>query len=236
MSSPSVIAHPEDLHPSIWRASQLAHAVTRCVDTGHMALSNLLPGGGWPTGAIVELLVQQPGIGEMRLMAPALAKVAHRKIVMIQPPHPPHIIGLAGLGVAPADVVWVKTKTTSDLMWAAEQTLRSGSCGAVLLWANHIRPEHLRRLNLAAQTAETLFFVMRPLTAALDPSVSSLRLGVRPAPGGVDIEFVKRRGPQRDEPLFLPLPGHGYARPPVPATAPSTPKTVPAQPEFVGHS
>jgi protein ImuA len=83
--------------------------------------------------------------------------------------------------------------------------LRSGSCGAVLFWQNHARGETLRRLHLAAQSGETLFFMLRPLAAAQDSSPAPLRLSLRPAPGGLDIEFVKRRGPQRDTPLFLPL-------------------------------
>ena len=89
MSCSQHLAAPEDLHPSLWRASQLAHANTRCVDTGHPALSKQLPGGGWPTGTLVDLLLQQPGIGEMRLLRPALAAAASRRIVLLQPPHPP---------------------------------------------------------------------------------------------------------------------------------------------------
>jgi protein ImuA len=64
----------------------------RCVDTGHAALSTQLPGGGWPTGALVDLLLQQPGIGELRLLRPALAAVAARRIVLLQPPHPPQAL------------------------------------------------------------------------------------------------------------------------------------------------
>ena len=36
---------------------------TRCGDTGHPALSNPLPGGGWAVGTLVDLLVQQLGVG-----------------------------------------------------------------------------------------------------------------------------------------------------------------------------
>eukprot|EP01034_Spumella_vulgaris_P043588 gene43588-54149_t len=49
MLSPSTLAAPESLHPSLWLASQLAHSATRCVDTGYAALSAQLPGGGWRT-------------------------------------------------------------------------------------------------------------------------------------------------------------------------------------------
>ena len=199
------VAEPEALHPSLWRASQLARSGTRCVDTGHAALSGQLPGGGWPAGTLVELLQQQPGIGEMRLLRPALQACAERRIVLLQPPHPPQALALAALGLPPSQLLWLRTSRSADALWAAEQVLRSGSCGALLFWANHARGESLRRLHLAAQAGETLFFMLRPLAAAQDASPAPLRLALRPAAGGMHIDFVKRRGPQRDAPLFLPL-------------------------------
>jgi protein ImuA len=205
MNCPDLIANPESLHPSLWRASQLAHATTRCVDTGHPVLSAQLPGGGWPTGTLVDLLLQQAGIGELRLLRPALQFVAKRRIVLLQPPHAPQALALAALGLAPAHLLWLRSARSADALWAAEQVLRSGSCGALLMWQQHARGETLRRLHLAAQAGETLFFLMRPLAAAQDASPAPLRLSLRPAAGGVDIGFVKRRGPQRDAPLFLPL-------------------------------
>ncbi|MGB9109261.1 MAG: cell division protein, partial [Telluria sp.] len=33
--SESISAAPESLHPSLWRASQLARSHSRCIDTGH---------------------------------------------------------------------------------------------------------------------------------------------------------------------------------------------------------
>jgi protein ImuA len=205
MISPTSIAAAEHLHPSLWRASQLAHANTRCIDTGYPALSAQLPGGGWPTGTLVDLLAQQSGIGELRLLRPALAEVGERRIVLLQPPHPPQALALAALGIAPSQLVWVRGERSADALWAAEQVLKSGSCGALLFWAQHARGESLRRLHLAAQSGDTLFFMLRPLTAAQDASPAPLRLSLRPAAGGIEIGFVKRRGPQRDAPLFLPL-------------------------------
>jgi protein ImuA len=199
---------PESLHPSLWRASQLARAGTRCIDTGHPALSAQLPGGGWPTGTLVDLLLQQPGIGEMRLLRPALAAVAKRRIVLLQPPHPPQALALAALGVSPSQLIWLRASRTADALWAAEQVLRSGSCGALLCWQQHVRGDSLRRLHLAAQCGETLFFMLRPLAAGQDASPAPLRLALRPQAGGIEIDFVKRRGPQRDAPLFLPLSSH----------------------------
>lgn len=235
MTSPSLQSAPETLHPSLWRASQLAHAVTRCVDTGHPALSAQLPGGGWPTATLVDLLLQQPGIGELRLLRPALAAVARRRIVLLQPPHPPQALALAALGLAPSQLLWVRSSRNPDALWAAEQILRSGSCGALLFWPGHARGESLRRLHLAAQSGESLFFLLRPLAAAQEASPAPLRLSLRPAAGGIEIGFLKRRGPQRDAPLFLPLapvlsslsstslvlPRHASLDRPAPAPAPA---------------
>lgn len=229
------------MHPSLWRASQLARSSTRCVDTGHAALSAQLPGGGWPAGALVDLLLQQPGIGEMRLLRPALAEVAARRIVLLQPPHPPQALALAALGVPPSQLIWLRTSRMADALWAAEQVLRSGSCGALLFWPgfdrqSQVRGDSLRRLHLAAQGGETLFFMMRPLASRQDASPAPLRLALRPQAGGLEIDFVKRRGPQRDAPLFLPLSSHLVQTQPQrhapvdrPVTAPATARGLQSQ-------
>jgi protein ImuA len=226
MTCSESLAAPEDLHPSLWRASQLAHAHTRCIDTGHPALSGQLPGGGWPVGTLVDLLPQQPGIGELRLLRPALEKVAARRVVLLAPPHQPQALALAALGLAPSQLGWIRATRSADALWAAEQVLRSGSCGALLFWQNHARGESLRRLHLAAQCGETLFFMFRPLAAAQDASPAPLRLALRPAAGGLELDFVKRRGPLREAPLFLPLTPsllqrHAPLDRPVPAPAPA---------------
>jgi protein ImuA len=218
-------ATPEALHPALWLASQLARASTRCVDTGYAALSAELPGGGWPTGVLIDLLLQQPGIGELRLLRPTLASLAQRRIVLLQPPHPPQSLALAALGLHPSQLIWLRSSRSADALWAAEQVLRSGSCGALLFWQSHARGESLRRLHLAAQSGDTLFCMLRPLACAQDASPAVLRLSVRPAPGGIDIGFAKRRGPQRDLPLFLPLQPSPVYLPapaflPVPASSP----------------
>jgi len=200
-----LLSAPESLHPSLWRASQLAHSATRCIDTGFAALSAQLPGGGWPVGTLVELLLQQSGIGELRLLAPALASLSKLPIVLVQPPHPPQALALAELGLPPSQLIWLRSGESGDALWAAEQVLQSGSCAALLFWQNHARGDALRRLHLAAQSGNTVFCMMRPLATAPDASPAPLRLSLRPAPGGIDIGFVKRRGPQRETPLFLPL-------------------------------
>ncbi|MGB6241415.1 MAG: cell division protein [Castellaniella sp.] len=232
MSALSV--RPEIIHPSLWRASQLARGGAACVDTGHAMLSAELPGGGWPVGSLTELLLSQPGIGELRLLLPVLRRCAgvpaRRSVVLIQPPHVLQPLALNGWGVDPGRVVLLRAARRADAFWAAEQALQAGTCRLVLLWAGTgpstakgrrrvpaedpgvrpgagaaIRPGALRRLHLAAQAGSALFFMFRPSCDADQSSPAPLRLALAPAFGGVQVVFIKRRGPRRDEPLFVPL-------------------------------
>lgn len=199
---------PETLHPSLWRGSQLARGGPRTVDTGFAALSAELPGGGWPVGALVELLAAQPGCGEMRLLAPALARAvsARRPLAFVAPPQSPHAGAIAELGVPLDAMMWLRAGRGADALWAAEQALKTGCCGALLFWQPDVRADALRRLHLAAARAgDTLFVMLRPLAAARQPSPAVLRIALQPVPGGVSVEIVKRRGPEHGEPLVLEL-------------------------------
>ncbi|MGF6610463.1 protein ImuA [Paraburkholderia sp. WSM4175] len=203
MSTATVLA--EEIHPSLWRASQLARSRGRVVETGYPALSAELPGGGWPVGALVDLLVQQAGVGELRLLRPALSAAGHRPVAFVQPPHTPDGLGLSYIGLSLDQVLRVKTPKTADALWSAEQILRAGSCGALIFWTQYAQASSLRRLHLAAQSSETLFIMVRPLASAQDASPALLRLALRPSADGLTVDIVKRRGPSRAEPLSIPL-------------------------------
>jgi hypothetical protein len=175
------------------------------VETGYPALSAELPGGGWPLGALVDLLVQQAGVGELRLLQPALSAAGNRPIAFVQPPHTPDGLGLSYIGLALEQVLRIDAQKTADALWSAEQILRAGSCSALVFWAQYAKSSSLRRLHLAAQSSRTLFVMVRPLAAAQDSSPALLRLALRPSPDGLSVDIVKRRGPARAEPLSIPL-------------------------------
>jgi protein ImuA len=202
---PTALAHPEHIHPSLWRAAQLARGEGRTVDTGYPPLSRELPGGGWPRGALVELLLQQSGIGELRLLAPALASLGQRPVALLQPPQEPSMHGLSYIGLRPETLLMIRARNTSDTLWSAEQVLKTGSCDALLIWQQHVRADSLRRLHLAARSGETLLFMFRPLASALDASPAELRLGLRPDPAGISVEIIKRKGPSAAERLIFEL-------------------------------
>ena len=96
------------LHADVWRAHALALAPLRTVATGEALLDQHLPGGGWPVGALTELL-QAPGVhNEWRLLAPALARCGTGPVVLVAPPHLPFVPALAAQGLAARRLRWFK--------------------------------------------------------------------------------------------------------------------------------
>ncbi|MBN3762334.1 translesion DNA synthesis-associated protein ImuA [Burkholderia sp. Ac-20365] len=196
---------PEDIHPSIWRASQLAHGRGRVVETGYPVLSREFPGGGWPVAALVDLLVQQAGIGEFRLLRPALTAIPGGSVALVNAPHLPDGLGLHYIGVPVERVMLVKAANSGDALWSVEQILRAGTCSAVIFWAQHVKDSSLRRLHLAAQSTESIFVMVRPLASSQDSSPATLRLALRPTHDGLVIDIVKRRGPVPAGPISVTL-------------------------------
>src|SRR5256886_4794209 len=91
--------------PDIWRGDNLSRAGTPTVPCGFPGLDAEFPGRGWPAGALTEILPAHEGIGELRLLGPALAGLSKRglRLVWIAPPHPPHPPALPAAGIAVAD-------------------------------------------------------------------------------------------------------------------------------------
>lgn len=213
-ASAAAFALPFDssLNRFIWRADQMNRHHAVVISTGYRHLDRELPDGGWPRAVLIELLMQQSGIGEMRLLRPALRTIAgERRVALVQPPHLPQAAAWMAWGMDAGRLLWVRAARTADALWTAEQILRNGSCGALLLWQAQTRSEFLRRLHLAAQASDTAFWMMRPLAAAHEPSPSPLRLALKPAQRGLHIEMVKRRGPHCDHVLHVPFDDGGAA-------------------------
>lgn len=213
-------------HPAVWRASRLSAAQGACLPTGYPSLATELPGQGWPRGSLIELLVPRAGIGELRVLLPALAALpSQRRIILVQPPYPPNVACCSSWQLEPSRLLWVRPPHAVDALWAADQVLKNGSSAALLCWLPQVRADALRRLHGAAQATDTLFVVIRPLQAAAQSSPAPLRLALYPAEGGVLVRFIKRRGPPRDLPLYLAL----HAAPqrvPAAVSSPATPITM----------
>ena len=191
-------------HPAIWRGNACARAGDT-VPSGLAPLDAWLPGGGWPTGALTELLSSREGIGELSLLAPALARASTigRRIILIAPPHVPYAPAFRATGIDTTQLVWVRARTVQDRLWAFEQALRSPACGAALAWSPGPGADapawerSLRRLQLATEQGKGLAFLFCPPQSRTAASPAALRLALEPAPDAPDtlrVRILKRRG------------------------------------------
>lgn len=198
--------------PDVWRGSMQPSVSRAGIASGFAALDAVLPGGGWPTGALTELLCAQNGIGEIALLRPALAALAAADgwIGLIAPPWPPYAPGWAQQGLALERLVVVRADGR-DAQWAAEQFVAAGSFAAVLAWLPRADAAGLRRLQVAQSGRHGMAAVFRPLARAGEPSPAPLRIRLRPAGALLELDVLKRRGGPLQQPLRLavarPLPG-----------------------------
>jgi protein ImuA len=226
-TSPLVL---HDIHADVWHAHALSSSPLPVLATGDAALDAQLPGGGWPIGALTEIL-QPPGVhNEWRLLLPALAQSGLGPVVLVGAPHLPFAPALAAQGLAARRLLWVNAQAAAQRLWACEQALRCAEVNAVLAWLPQARSEQLRRLQMAAAEYSKLLFVMRPEAVQDEASPAALRMhlqtqpqpqtqsqtpqpqaqdagqGTQPfrvTPDSLQIHLLKRRGPPLGRPVQL---------------------------------
>ncbi|QTQ34251.1 translesion DNA synthesis-associated protein ImuA [Aromatoleum petrolei] len=191
----------------VWQADRLAQSAEAGIATGFAALDAQLPGGGWPRNALIELLSDRPGIGELGLLLPVLhALPADRWIVWVAPPHLPYAPALVAAGVPLERLLLLEPGNHAEILWSVRQALASGGSSIVLAWLARADTAALRRLQLAAESSATPLFLFRPVSAARQPSPAVLRLRLAASDGELAVDILKRRGPGLAAPLYLSLP------------------------------
>jgi len=197
---------PEELlrRADLWTGDRQAAVVAS--STGFAALDQRLPGGGWPHGALVELIGDGLIRPELALALPTLVRLTRegRQAALVGPPHLPYAPALHRAGVDLRQLWVLTTDKDSDTVWAMEQLLRTPSCGFVLGWPRRLDERNQRRLQLAAEHSGAIALAARPPRSAGDPSVAAVRLRVTARPdGGIDVTVVKARGGRTSAPFLL---------------------------------
>ena len=194
----------------VWHADELGSADAQVIGTGHAALDAQLPGGGWPVGAMTELLQAAPEDPLWQLVLPGLVQAAEARggpVVLIGAPCEPFGASLAAHGLRPEALMWVRSEAAAARLWACEQALRCADVGAVLAWLPQARVGELRRLQLAAAQHDAVLFVCRPWTVAQTASPARLRLQIMRSEADaaqIELHILKRRGPPLAAPVMLP--------------------------------
>lgn len=191
---------------SIWSGESAHAARPHPQPSAYRALDLELPNGGWPASVLIELLLAQPDIGELRLLAPTLTRLTQegKTVILLAPAH--ISAALSDLGLDRDHLILIEADKPMDRIWAVEQAVKNVHFGALLCWLPEARPDHLRRLQLMAAANDGLTFVFRPLAAQNQSSPAPLRMLCQAATEGrMSVEIIKRRGPVHCKPVVLPL-------------------------------
>jgi len=117
-------------HPRIWRGRGGVDTRAAVIGTGHESLDRALA-GGWPLGSLCELLTDQWGQGEFRLLLPALSRLTRREtaegpgqVVLVDPPYIPYAPALKAAGMDVSRVLVTRCSAAPDVFWTLDQALR----------------------------------------------------------------------------------------------------------------
>lgn len=167
-------------HPQLWRGAR--RSAPHAIPSGHAELDAGLS-GGWPGGALTEILLPRPGIGEIQLLLPALLRL-HRErrwIALIGSPYIPYAPAWQASGMNLSRLLWVHPRSANERLWAMEQAMRSGTCGAVLGWPEGTAGfRELRRLQLAAEHGNCMGVLFNAQNKAGNTTPAALRLRLEP--------------------------------------------------------
>ena len=190
-------------NPRVWRGRDQAGRQAGLA-SGYPELDRHLPGGGWPRESLTEVLTEHYGIGELRLLMPALARLSTETspqdftepgwIAWVAPPFQPYPPALQQCGIDLSRMLIVRPRDDSELLWSAEQALSSGTCAAVLLWPSMLDDQASRRLQLAAEKGRSWAIAFSPLAARRQPSAAALRIELHPGAHGTRVHILKSRG------------------------------------------
>jgi len=196
--------------PDLWRPGDRRTPPRAGVPTGFAGLDALLHSGGWPRSALVELVLQRCGVGELRLLLPALAAIGELGLwqVWIDPPLLPFAPGFLQQGIDLKHLLLVRTRDRRQWLWATEQALRAPGCAVVLSWSGQQRPRYteLRKLQVAASERQCTGFLLSEQRAAEATSPAVLRSQLRAAPEGTQVHILKQRGSQGGQQWLMPVP------------------------------
>jgi cell division inhibitor SulA len=180
----------------LWRAGQWQNNTQDAIATGYSQLDRLLAGNGLPLGSLTEFMTDHDSTGALRLLLRSLATLSQqgRWIAFIAPPHLPCASTLVAYGIDVSKLLLIHPKNDADTLWAMEQALRAGTCGAVLAWPGQVNERQLRRIQLAAEEGHAIGMLFHQHNSQqLSSSPAALRLKVSPRVEGVQIDILKRR-------------------------------------------
>ena len=211
-------------HGQLWRGKGQHTKVFH--STGFAELDQVLPHGGWPQDAIIELISPAPGLGDMALVLPELARLSQQEgvVACIAPPWLLHGPMLEESGVCLERLLCVpsslevthkganKSKHMQSQQWAAEQIIKSGGCNGLLYWQAKPLPFiHYRRLQMLCGQFYCPVFMFHQSAPINSPSSVRLKIVAR-AEKHVQVQVLKVRGAWGQQLLNINMKSQSYHR------------------------
>ena len=195
----------------IWRGNALGASDDPAISSGFQGLDKELPGGGWPTRNLTELLLPAEGLGEIRLLSPTLEEItrSERNILLVAPPYIPYMHAWEHLGIDSRHIVMVRVCKPAERLWTLEQGIRSAAFGTIISWLPEASQQTMRKLQILSRTAASLVFLFRSARAQFEPSAAPLRVLLNPVRGHshtLSLYLLKRRGAPFVLPIRITLP------------------------------
>ena len=183
--------------PDLWRGHYTAAQGEQGVSTGFPGLDGILPGGGWPSKGLVEIVCPRHGMGELQLLVPLMRALTGQEqwVLWVCPPAAPYAPALVQAGVDIGKLLVIAPGASlRNSLWSMEKALRS--CRLVLAWQNGLSHQVLRRLQLAANSGNSLAVLFQRGNSGCP--YSALRLQLSRAGGAGDegprISILRARG------------------------------------------
>ena len=164
--------------------------------TGFKELDKALH-GGFPEYGVVDIR-SQIGIGELRLLLPSILTRQQQRqtelVTLIAPPMSINSEMLVEFGFSLDQVIVVQPSLTKQVLWSAEQSLKSGCCHSVILWHISLSVTQVKRLQLAAEKGHCLLFIMRQPRQEHISLPVTLGIKLSPSKVGIKAQISKRKG------------------------------------------
>ena len=158
------------------------------ISTDCQALDQLLPGGALRKGMLIELLSEDRGSGAGSLAMHCCRQAVEQWqgcLVVVdrwRRFYPPAAVAR---GIETKDLIMVRSSdhqimSAAEELWALDQALRCPGVSVVLAWLDKVDPLAFRRLQLAAESGQTLALLLRPARVKSLPTWSDVQLLVQP--------------------------------------------------------
>lgn len=203
----------------IWNASRSERQQPKSIASSYPEFDQRLD--GWPESGLVELQIPTVGIGEVRLILPALQQLAQQEAthtkLQVWLTEQMQLMPQALDAAFAMNTVVIEHLDYKQILWALETLLSSGVCSAVVCWLPYLKPAQAKRLQVLAKDSNTLVFCLRDLGANLGQGASansgmydsalaiSLRIRLSATDSGLNVDVLKRQNALPISPFELRL-------------------------------